>query len=152
MSAPGSLTFKRRIPGPPDEVFDAWTQPEVMRQWLAPGDNEVIEVTTNVCVGGHFRIRSIAPDGALHTIDGSYRELEPGRRIAMTWGYSGPVELLCEMETLLEVDLAATDDGETAMTVIQSLIASPEAAEAYADGWPTCFAKLDRSTAGSKRQ
>lgn len=152
MSGPASLTFKRRISAPPDEVFEAWTQPDVMRQWLAPGENEVIEVTTDVCVGGRFRIRSIAPDGTLHTIDGSYRELEPGHRIVMTWGYSGPVELLCEMETLLEIDLAATDNGETAMTLTQTRIATPEAAEAYGDGWPTCFAKLERSIATAQKQ
>lgn len=152
MSATAALTFKRRIPGPPDEVFDAWTQPDVMRQWLAPGDNEVIEVTTDVCVGGRFRIRSIAPDGTLHTIDGSYRELAPARRIVMTWSYSGPVELLCEMETLIEIDLAALREGETAMTFTQTRIATPEAAEAYGDGWPTCFAKLERSMGATKKQ
>ena len=152
MSSPVDLTFKRRIPGPPDEVFDAWTQPDVMREWLAPGDNEVIEVTTEVRKGGRFRLRSVAPDGTLHTIDGTYRELEPGRRIVMTWSYSGPVELLCNMETLLEVDFAPTYRGETAMTVSQTRITTPEAAKAYGDGWPTCFAKLDRSLATTKRQ
>jgi uncharacterized protein YndB with AHSA1/START domain len=151
MSTPATLTFKRRIPGPPDEVFDAWTQPDVIRLWLAPGDNRVIEATTDVRVGGNFRIRSIAPDGSLHTIDGTYRELDPPRRIVMTWSYSGPVELLCEMETLLEVDLSANGD-ETAMTVTQTRIASPEAAEAYGEGWPTCFDKLERSVGATKRQ
>lgn len=151
MSEPSSLVFKRRIPGPPGEVFDAWTQQDIMRQWLAPGENTVIDARTDVRVGGSFQIRSIAPAGTLHTIDGTYRKLDPGRRIVMTWSYSGALELLCNMETLLEVDLAATGDGETAMTVTQTRVATPEAAKCYAEGWPTCFDKLEGSLAAQKR-
>jgi uncharacterized protein YndB with AHSA1/START domain len=143
MSGDRDLAFKRRIPGQPHQVYDAWTRPEVMRRWLAPGANKVLEASTDVRIGGRFRIRSVAPDGTMHTIDGAYRELDPGRRIVMTWSYSGPVELLCEMETLLAVDLTPLGDDETEMTVTQTRIATLEAAAAYSEGWPTCFAKLE---------
>lgn len=145
MSASADLLFKRVVPGSPQEVFEAWTEPEVMRQWLAPGENVVIEVDADVRVGGSFHIRSRAPDGSLHLIEGTYRDLVPGRRIAMTWRYTGPVALLCEMETLIEIDLAAAPDGETAMRFAQSRIATPEAAAGYGEGWPTCFDKLQRT-------
>jgi uncharacterized protein YndB with AHSA1/START domain len=151
MTAPASLVFKRVIAASPDEVFEAWTQPELMRQWLAPGENKVIDARTDVRVGGAFLIRSTAPDGALHIIDGTYRELSNGQRVVMTWSYSGPVELLCEMETLIEIDLAPASDGGTAMTVTQTRIATPEAAEGYGEGWPTCFDKLERAFGAGKR-
>ena len=64
---------------------------------------------------------------------------------------SGPVELLCEMETLIEIDLAPASDGGTAMTVTQTRIATPEAAEGYGEGWPTCFDKLERAFGAEKR-
>jgi uncharacterized protein YndB with AHSA1/START domain len=152
MTAPARLVFNRVITASPGEVFEVWTQPELMRQWLAPGENKVIDARTDVRVGGEFRIRSIAPDGAVHVIDGTYRELSKGRRIVMTWSYSGPVELLCEMETLLEIDFSAAPDGETAMTVTQSRITTPEAAEGYREGWPTCFDKLARAFGAAQRQ
>lgn len=152
MSGPLTLNFERRIPASPVEVFDAWTQPDIVREWLAPGENRVIDVATDVRVGGSFRIRSIAPDGTVHTVDGSYRELDRGRRLVMTWSYSGPAELICEMETLLEIDLAPTRDGETAMTVTQTRLATQAAADAYAEGWPTCFAKLERTTGAARNQ
>jgi uncharacterized protein YndB with AHSA1/START domain len=149
--APASLVFKRSVPAAPAEVYEAWTSPEVMQQWLAPGANVVIEARTDVRVGGAFRIRSSAPDGALHTIDGTYRELRPGRRLAMTWRYSGPVALLCDMDTLLEIELREAADGTTAMTVTHSRIATPEAAEGYGEGWPTCFDKLERTLCPPRR-
>ena len=150
MNAPANLVFKRIISGSPEEIFEAWTQPELMRQWLAPGENKVLEAHTDVRVGGRFQVRSTAPDGTLHTIDGTYRELDAGRRIVMTWSYSGPAALLCEMETLLEIDFASAPGGRTAMTVVQTQIATQNAAEAYREGWPTCFDKLERSVGAMK--
>ena len=150
MTAPANLVFKRVISGSPEEIFEAWTHPDLMRQWLAPGENKVVEAHTDVRVGGRFQIRSIAPDRTLHTIDGQYRELDAGRRIVMTWSYSGPVELLCEMETLLEIDFASAPGGRTAMTVVQTQITTQDALEAYRDGWPTCFDKLERSCGAMK--
>ena len=144
-AAPESLLFERIIPASPAEVYGAWTQPAIIRQWLAPGANQVIEARTDVRVGGSLLIRSAAPDGVVHTIRGVYRELQPARRIAMTWSYSGPAELLCNMETLLDIELSETADGSTAMTVRQSHIATRTAADEYASGWPTCFDKLDKA-------
>jgi len=152
MAGPLSLVLKRVIPASPDEVFEAWTQPELMQQWLAPGANKVVDAHTDVRVGGRFRIRSIAADQTLHTIDGTYRKLSSGRRIAMTWSYSGPVTLLCEMETHIEIDFSPTSDGETLMTVTQTRIASDEAAQCYGEGWPTCFDKLEGALGTAKRQ
>jgi uncharacterized protein YndB with AHSA1/START domain len=152
MSAQAKLVLKRQIFGPPGEVFQAWTQPDVMRKWLAPGENVVIEASTDVRLGGRFRIHSTAPDGSLHTIEGSYKELIPGRRIVMTWGYSGPIELLREMETLLEVELSAAGPDATTMTVTQTRIATAEAAECYGEGWPTCFGKLEQLLKAEKPQ
>jgi len=152
MSSAEDLHFKRLVPASPQEVFEAWTDPQTMRQWLAPGENKVIDAQTDVRVGGRFRIRSTAPDGSMHTIEGEYRELVPGRRISMTWSYSGPVELLCHMETLLEIDLEPAPGGETTMRVTQSRLATAEAAQGYGEGWPTCFDKLERTFGAPGRQ
>jgi len=140
-----TIVFKRVIPASPAEVYAAWTQPDVIRQWLAPGENQVLDAQSDVRVGGSFRIRSRAPDGVVHTIDGEYRALVPAQRILMTWSYSGPIALLCSMETLLEVVMHEAAPGETVMTVTQSGFATSDAADAYGEGWPTCFDKLERA-------
>jgi uncharacterized protein YndB with AHSA1/START domain len=152
MTSPASLVFKRVLPASPDEVYDAWTQPSLIAKWLAPGANKVIDVRTDVRVGGQFQICSIAPDETLHRIDGTYRELNRGRRIVMTWSYSGPVELLCEMETLIEIDFSPAPNSEALMTVIQTGLVTDKAAQTYGEGWPTCFDKLGRAFETGKRQ
>jgi len=152
MSEPARLVFKRTIPALPEEVFEAWTNPELIRQWLAPGENVVIEARTDPRVGGALHIRSAAPDGTIHTIDGIFRELDAGKRIALTWSYSGPVELICAMETLLQIDLSAASGGATAMTVTQTQFATTEAAAIYGEGWPTCFDKLEDCANRAKKR
>ena len=137
------VVLRRSFPASAAEVYAAWTTPDIMRHWLAPGPNKVISIDADVSVGGAFRIRSQAPDGVIHTIDGQYRELDPGRRLAMTWAYSGPVDLICNMETLIEVDLEPAASGATAMTFTQRQFSSTEAADAYAGDWPSCFTKLE---------
>ncbi len=67
----------------------------------------------------------------------------------MTWAYSGPVALICNMETLIEVDLEQIAAGNTAMTFTQSQFNSTEAADAYAGDWPSCFAKLEGAVSAS---
>jgi uncharacterized protein YndB with AHSA1/START domain len=140
---PHSVVLRRVFPASAADVYEAWTTPEIMRYWLAPGPNAVISIDADVSVGGAFRIRSQAPDGVIHTIDGKYRQLHPGRRIVMTWAYSGPIALIRNMETLIEVDFEQIAAGNTAMTFTQSQFASTEAADAYAGDWPSCFAKLE---------
>lgn len=137
-----SLVFTRVYPASAAEIYEAWITPDLIKEWLAPGLNVVTDVSCDAVVGGAFFIQSKAPDGVLHTIRGTYRELVPARRIALTWAYSGPIELLCEMETLLEIDLRKEGAERTSMKLTQSHLTTEEAANGYEEGWPSCFDKL----------
>lgn len=143
------VMFTRRFSASTAEVYEAWTEPEMMRLWLAPGPNVVIQSEADVRIGGALLIRTQAPDGAVHTINGTYRDLVPGERIAMTWTYTGPFALICGMETLIEISLHADGEAETTMTFTQSQFACEESETAYEGDWPSCFEKLTSALAGS---
>lgn len=143
------VVFARRFSASAAELYEAWTEPEVMRLWLAPRPNIVVHAQADVRIGGALLIRTQAPDGTLHTINGTYRDLAPEKRIVMTWVYSGPFALICGMETLIEISLSAHDDAETTMTFTQSRFASDEAEAAYEGDWPSCFEKLTTALTGA---
>ncbi len=143
------VVFTRRFSASAAEVYEAWTEPDVMRLWLAPGPNVVIQSEADVRIGGALLIRTQAPDGTVHTINGTYRDLVPAVRIAMTWTYTGPFALICGMETLIEISIHADSDAETTMTFAQSRFASDEAEAAYEADWPSCFEKLTTAFAGA---
>ncbi|HEX2842689.1 SRPBCC domain-containing protein [Hyphomicrobium sp.] len=139
---PNSVVSTREFTASAKEVFEAWTNPEIMRHWLAPGENVVSEIEADARIGGALLIRSRSPDGAIHTIRGVYRELDPPQRIAMTWVYSGPFALICAVETLIEIDIENVGRDRTAMTFTQSRFTTEDVAKAYQGDWPSCFEKL----------
>lgn len=141
------VVFARRFSASAAELYEAWTEPDIMRLWLAPGPNIVIQCETDVRIGGALLIRTQSPDGAVHTINGTYRDLAPGKRIVLTWTYTGPFAIICGLETWIEISLHADSDVETTMTFTQSKFANDEAEAAYEGDWPSCVEKLTAALA-----
>jgi len=78
------LSITRLIDAPPSEVFRAWIEPELLRQWWGPHG-----MTTPVCemqlwVGGLFRTVMRAPDGTEYPNQGVFLDIQAPRRIVFT--------------------------------------------------------------------
>lgn len=137
-----TIVMTRRIPAPCDELWLAWTRPETMRRWLAPGQNVIVAIEADVRVGGAFRIESVDPSGGRHVITGRYRALEPGRHIAKTWVYDGPIAEIRGLVTVLEADFRAIDATTTELTLRHRHIYDRSARDVFEEGWPSCLEKL----------
>jgi uncharacterized protein YndB with AHSA1/START domain len=138
-----TLVLTRRLPVSAGRVFLAWTSPETIRRWLAPGPCVVAEAENDLRTGGAFRIVSEAPGGVRHTITGRYIQIEPDRRLRMTWLYQGPIDFLDGIETILDVALISLDDGTTEVTLTQTRIPDASVHDAFQADWPSCFDKLE---------
>ncbi len=136
------LEISRRISASPEAVYKAWTEPELMKQWLAPNPNIVIYVDNDPIPGGILHIEMNSPDGNQHFIDGKYQKLTPHSFIAKSWKYSGPVDIIQDIETLLEINFTAVDRGFTDLKLTQSRLKTKEACDAYEADWPSCLDKL----------
>jgi len=50
-----TVRLQRTIPAPPHAVYRAWLDPDLVRQWMAPGDRyEVERVDIDERVGGRY--------------------------------------------------------------------------------------------------
>ena len=57
------LTLHRVIDAPVEAVYAAWTEPEMLRRWLAPGNATVVRAVAEVAVGGTFLVEMRGAEG-----------------------------------------------------------------------------------------
>ena len=137
------LTLHRVINAPVETVYAAWTDPEVLRRWLAPGNAGVARAVADVVVGGTILIEMHGADGRRWLTRGVYREVVPHRRLVHTWCWEGS-----DIETLVTVEFEPELAGRTRLTLTHSRFAQVEARDEHEQGWIGCLAKLEELWAG----
>jgi uncharacterized protein YndB with AHSA1/START domain len=101
---------------PPEAVFDAWLNPQVMRHWMfVSPTNEIREVRTDPQIGGSFSILERTESGDEIDHYGEYREIDRPNRLVFTL----QVPKHFPGESSVVVDIKATPGG-CEMTFTQS--------------------------------
>jgi uncharacterized protein YndB with AHSA1/START domain len=140
-----SLTMERTFPAPPEAVYDAWTNPDVLRRWWAAGpDWTTPHVEVDLRVGGRYRLSMQGPDGeGPHTVGGEYTELRRPERLAYTWTWEGdPAEMSGSAGSLVTVDFHA-QEGATRVVLTHTGFADEEVQAKHEHGWNACLDNLE---------
>ncbi len=81
-----SLTISRIFTTSAQSTFSEWTDPQGLRSWWEPGGTTVENAQVDLRVGGHYRIKSTAPQRDLTIIiSGIYREVNVPHLLVSTW-------------------------------------------------------------------
>lgn len=143
-----TVRLERIIPAPPEQVYRAWLEPDLLCRWLAPGGLEVDRVDVDERVGGHFRIWHTAAGSAAGGFDCELIELVPDRRLVFRWGFVGPEwNDGPRFDSLLTITLAEATEGATRLTLVHEQLeqlqaAMPQVAEQVGVGWDLALAML----------
>ena len=134
-----SLTLNRRIKGRPDDVFAAWTDPEIFKRWWGPPGTTTTAAEIDARVGGAYRATMLLPDGEIVYLKGKFLEVERPSKLVYTWAWEdddgiGP-------ESLVTVTFADTG-GETDVTVLHEQLPSEESRDRHSHGWVGCLDNL----------
>jgi uncharacterized protein YndB with AHSA1/START domain len=78
------LVLTRVFDAPPAQVFEAWTNPDSMKQWFAPRPYTTPVVDIDVRPGGSSLVVMRGPDGTDIPCPGVYLEVVPHRRLVFT--------------------------------------------------------------------
>jgi uncharacterized protein len=138
-----SIAMVRKIQAPIRAVYTAWTEPRLIAKWLAPGGDAITSVTTDLRRGGRYRIEGQHAEGRAYSISGTYLELSPDQRIAMSWAYDGPVASLKGNASTLIAEFRALDANSTELTLTHEKHQDREAAEITRVSWNSCITKLE---------
>jgi uncharacterized protein YndB with AHSA1/START domain len=105
-SAP-SLTYVRRIRATPAQVWNAFVDPRELVHWWGPDAGPTLSAETDVRVGGTFTIAFRTMDGERHENRGEYLELDPPKRLVMSWWFSSTPHV----RSRVTVSIVDIDDG-----------------------------------------
>jgi len=135
-----SLTIVRKLKAAPEKVWRALTQPQALKQWMAPDDAFKISVAeTDLRVGGRYHIVMKSPDGEEHDVSGVYREIVANKKLVYSWAWKSTPE----RESLVTFELRVQDGG-TELTLKHEQFADEEARDKHQHGWTGCLARLEK--------
>ncbi|NUR07404.1 MAG: TIGR03086 family protein [Nocardioidaceae bacterium] len=125
------MTYTKTVtlPVPPDEAFALITEPERLRRW------QVVSAYVDLRAGGGYRW-TVVP-GAVAA--GTFREVEPGRRLVLGWGWEGNDDLKPDASTVT-VTIEPEADGSRVTLVHEGL--GPEQEAMHAEGWDHYLGRL----------
>lgn len=78
------LTLTRLIDAPPEAVYRAWTEPDLLRQWFAPAPLTTPVAELDVRPGGANHVVMRLPDGQELPNRGVYLEVVPNEKLVFT--------------------------------------------------------------------
>ena len=133
------LELKRTFDAPVERVFDAWTDPEVLRRWWAAGpDWTTAAVELDLRIGGGYRLTMCDPEGTPCTVLGEFVEVDRPRRLAYTRRWAGGEE----GDSLVAVRFVERD-GRTTVLLEHTGLPDPKSRDEHERGWSACLDNLD---------
>jgi uncharacterized protein YndB with AHSA1/START domain len=135
-NAKGQILASVEIAAPPERVFQALASKEIVNWWVRPGVFSTTEWRGDVRVGGRWRSAGIAR-GEAYAIEGEFLEIDPPRKLVITWRRMGADEKPTTVDYSLE-----PLDGGTRVTLRHWGFLSAEMCSNVAAGWKTSLDKL----------
>jgi uncharacterized protein YndB with AHSA1/START domain len=155
------LLINRVFNAPRETVFAMWTQPEHFAKWWGPHGYTTPTVKIDLRKGGTSLVCMRSPEGKDGWFGGVYEEVAPPERLVLRTYFCDekgnrisntdagfPPDFPSEL--LMTVTFADTGDGQTKMTLVQTMPKHMLDGGAFV-GWNQSFEKLDAVLAASPR-
>jgi uncharacterized protein YndB with AHSA1/START domain len=105
LPADQEILITREFDAPRHLVYEAYTNPDLVRRWWHAKRGEMTVCDIDLRVGGRWRYVMVTPEGMEVAFHGEYREIVPNERIVSTEVYEGmPDAEALDTLTLTEVD------------------------------------------------
>ncbi len=126
------MTYTKTVtlPVTPDEAFALVTRPERLRRWMT------VSAYVDLRAGGNYRWTVVPGAHAAGTV----REVEPGRRVVLGWGWDEGVTPAVDGSTVV-LTIEPADEGSQVTLTHEGLTEEEEAH--HAEGWDHFLERLE---------
>lgn len=128
-----TIHLERVLDAPPARVWEAWTQPDILDDWLCPNADLEVSAHADPREGGAYRVNM----GGEFIVAGSYVHVSEPVRLVCTWQWEHET-----LTTLLTVELEPTPGGGTKLTLVHSDFTDAAGAEDTRQGWELSLDRL----------
>ena len=114
------IRIVREFDAPAEKVYRAWTDPELVVQWLGPTSTEMRIDRWNATTGGNYRYTAWQNGQEVAGFFGSFHEARPSERLVQTFTWEGMPDGV-SLETMTFTDLGNGRSRVTSVSVVDSL-------------------------------
>ena len=133
------VRIERTFDATAEDVFDAWTSPEVIRRWFKPAQGwQEPSAEVDLRVGGTIRVVMRTPEGEPVEAGGEFTLIERPHRLAFTWTFDDDPS----NQQMIELEFTERD-GATSVLFVNSNISEEKRRDQQYDGWSTCLDNLE---------
>jgi len=147
-SEPGAdpIVVEGRYPVSPGRVFEAWTDPAVVKQWFGTEPGALEHAAIDLRPGGRWRFTERTTGGTSTGFEGEYLEVVRDQLLVFTWAKITEHHESGRRESTpcstVEIRFVADGDG-TAMRIVHSNL-DTESQAGFSAGWAMGTANLAR--------
>jgi len=132
-----SILMSRQYDSPPEKVFQAWTDPEIVRKWWGNEEYRVTMIEIDLRVGGRYRWGLYhLPTQKDHIVSGEYLEIIPNSKVVCTWQWES-----MDYANELMLDFKPNENG-TELTLNHIKFVDKALRDDHAQGWTGCFDRI----------
>lgn len=131
------------LSAPPEQVFQAWVQPEVLTQWWCTPGFVFKNIAIDAKPLGTYRFEVGAPEADSSNaciVEGCFLEVIPGHKLIYSWAMRTPG--LEVSDTCVSITMEAVGN-QTELTLTHSGFSDPDIYELHRTDWPIVLCNLE---------
>ncbi len=134
------VVLTKEIEAHVNKVFQAWTRPELIVKWFAPGSVMTApNAEVSLKEGGEYLIHMYNPEtGEDHIVGGYYKEIVENKKLVFSWKWKDGTDT-----TWVTVDLQENGADKTMLTLTHVGFSQQEFAQKHTMGWDGCLINLE---------
>ncbi|MFC4702044.1 SRPBCC domain-containing protein [Glaciecola siphonariae] len=119
------------------QVYDAFSRPELIIKWCAPGQLSVSQFHSHFTQGGNYQMVLQSPDGFQQTVVGTYQQIQKDKSLSYTWRWEDTNDI-----TKVDISFAAKDNETSTISLSQRGFKREQDMLQQQYSWLACFEKL----------